>query len=354
MYDTSAPTHPTETLIAGPRGRRFLLEYALASESTYRPVRDEGSFGFAVAHAAHALTPRKRRGMTFVGSNARESKIVDMTVGEVAARLNHVELHASHASIRLALALATDRGKYWEHPDGEDLLAATPELHRALRRVAVYITASGLTSWWYTPIAKGRQQVVTWNGVFPPLPRENRSIVPQVNAMQRGLDFPSTPRPVPSSTRSLADGSPAGLWFVEDNLGQTRAESTGLIAPDEAQVFEITSSADWAELCVRYPLEVTQTGGAGASRSVVRDAANRVLVPDWLRVADQYQGVHLQVGAYLAASALPIDTGSALSIMTGWDPDETIWLSPEVSYSGERTQWALKEDGFNMVWAKSS
>ncbi len=353
MHSVPTPSHPIEMLMAGPRGRRFLLEYALASESIYRPVRDEGSFGFAVVQAAQTLAPRRRRKMSLVGSNVGELRSVGITLSEVAARLERVELHASQDVIRLALTSATDRGKYWESPDGEDLLAATDDLRSALRQVAEHVTASGFTSWWYSPIEKERQQVVTWTGVLPPVLREPTSILHQLCVMQRAPGFPSPPRVMPSSTRSLADGSPAGLWFVEDNLGELRAESIRLTVLDEPSVFEIASAVDWAELCVRYPLEYAESGD-GAGRSSLHNRANRLVVPDWVRVAEKYHGVHLQVGAYLAASALPIDAGNALSVVAGWNPDETLWLSSAVSYSGERTQWVLEENGTNMVWVKAS
>ena len=45
--------HDPDTLLAGPRGRRLVLEYALASELAHHPDRSELTFGYAAMRAAH-------------------------------------------------------------------------------------------------------------------------------------------------------------------------------------------------------------------------------------------------------------------------------------------------------------
>ena len=77
------------------------------------------------------------------------------------------------------------------------------------------------------------------------------------------------------------------------------------------------------------------------------------MLPDWVQVADHYDAVHLQVGAYLAVAgvAIPVNhrTGSA-SVIAGWNPDETYWFSSNITYGNEGICWALKDDGTEMVW----
>lgn len=153
----------------------------------------------------------------------------------------------------------------------------------------------------------------------------------------------------------LFDGSPAGLWYVEDSLGWERAESMRLIVPEEASVFEVEGAADWAELCARFPLEVTAQKRDDWYRTTTRTA--RWVIPDWAQVAEHYDGVHLQVGAYLAAAgvAIPIDDRSGFaSMIAGWNPDETYWFSSDVVNDNECTRWMLEDNGADMVWNPGS
>ena len=46
-----------ELLLAGPRGRRLLLEYALETELQRNPVRTDETLGQAVVYASHRLDP---------------------------------------------------------------------------------------------------------------------------------------------------------------------------------------------------------------------------------------------------------------------------------------------------------
>ncbi len=62
----------------------------------------------------------------------------------------------------------------------------------------------------------------------------------------------STP-PTRSSTRQLSDGTPAGLWFVEDSMGWERAVVRRVSVPADARVYEVDGAQAWAELCRRFP-----------------------------------------------------------------------------------------------------
>ncbi len=61
-------------------------------------------------------------------------------------------------------------------------------------------------------------------------------------------------------------------------------------------------------------------------RTTGRDG--RWVMPDWSRVAEMYGGVHLTVTGYLAAAGTAIDVDDdAASVIAGWAPDETHWLT---------------------------
>lgn len=361
MSSSAAPSGIAEMLLAGPRGRRLLLEYALASEIARNPVRDERSFGYAAVRAAQRLGRGQRSYRALIGSVTARTRFPVVTPGEVAERLNLLELpEPTQESLRNALAAAVYNARYWQEPDGEDALVATPEMSLALRRVAERIAASPLPAWWCTPVAIDMQQSVQWDDAPPrPVPGDVRDALLAVSEERHanGRDDPWSrpPRTVPSSARSLCDGSPAGLWFVEDSLGWDRAESVRLGVPDGIRVFEIEGTAEWAELCARFPLEVTTSHRHGGDRRSGRTGS--LLVPDWARIAEQYDAVHLQVGAYLAASgvAIPIDdSAGTTSVIAGWNPDETYWFTPDIAYNDGHARWMLKEHGTDMVWVPDS
>lgn len=166
-------------------------------------------------------------------------------------------------------------------------------------------------------------------------------------------DWWSTPtRIMPSSARVLSDGSPAGLWFVEDSLGWEHAETTKISVSDDVSALEIKDASDWAELCARFPLEVTAQKRHDWYRTTKH--TGRWVAPDWAQVAEHYDGVHLQVGAYLSAAgtAIPIDNSTATaSVVAGWNPDETYWFSSDIDYDSEHTRWERVDADANIVWA---
>lgn len=383
MNSTTSASHMAELLLAGPRGRRFLLEYALASELAQHPVRGAESFGQAASDAAHHLDPdsvnsRVLRRRSFFGWVAPEPEpeVPNVSAAGVATRLDLVELlEPTPEMLRHALRAAVDSARYWQEPDGEDRLAATPQMRQALQRVAEHVAASALTAWWWTPVDRSAQHCVLWDDAPPRsipddihatlraasdrqrteerLARVERDPDPTANWSGEWGSHPSLT--VPSSTRALFDGSPAGLWCVEDSLGWEQAETVRLLLFEDVSVFEIADAADWAELCGRFPLEVTAQKRHDWYRTTGHTGP--WIVPDWAQVAEYYHAVHLQVGAYLSASgtAIPVDNSTdAVSVIAGWGPDETYWFSSDIAYGNDYIRWVLIEDESNMVWQPES
>lgn len=335
-------------LLAGPRGRRLLLEYALQSGLAKNPIAGSGTFRHAVVVAANGLSRTQGQ---IVSSGRGGRKLSGEASIEVAERLSVLELpDPTPELMREALAAAVDHARYWESFDGEDLLAEKPEMKSSLGSVAALIAASSESAWWITSTATKSQHSVLWDGTEPKR-RLSKERTTHLATGENGGWWSSPSRNVPVSARSLFDGSPAGLWFVEDNLGWNRAESVSLLVPDDTRIFEIACADDWVELCVRFPRDVSEQMRDSWHRASTRDG--RWLVPDWGQVAQQYDGVHLQVGAYLAlaGSPIPIDGDpDAASMIAGWSPDETYWFTSRISYGQERSRWVLKEHGLGTVW----
>lgn len=314
----------TDMLLQGPRGRRLLLEYARAAERLHDPEYSESSFGSAVFYAAHHLEPEKGTSYAIFGwaAGEPEPELKLVTPAEAAALLTNVPLSAEAVAaelLRQCLVESVDAARYWQEPDGEDLLAATPDMRQALTRIAEHVATSAAAVWWCTPTPEHSQHAVRWNDTTPrevvedPLSvlraartfeleeelvaRRERPVDPSAN--WGGEWWSRPPWEMASSTRKLFDGSPASLWFVEDSLGWEAAETQRVGVPAGLRVYEIDTAHAWAELCVRFPLDVTAQKRHDWYRATGR--AGRWVIPDWAEVAEHYDAVHLQVGAYLAA-----------------------------------------------------
>ncbi|WP_156760371.1 hypothetical protein [Microbacterium karelineae] len=358
-----------DALLDGPRGRRLLLEFALASERLQWHADRDGSLGVAVFHAAHRLDPD--RGTLFrSGARAEPPRVSPEDAATLLAKVPLVPV--TSRALLLCLRRSVDMARYWQGPDGEDLLAATAPMRAALRRVAEHVAASAETAWWRSPVDERTQSAVQWEGQPPThVPAEPLAILraartddiekEQRAARERPAD-PAAPfsgewwsRPtwdIPSSTREIADGGPAGLWLVEDSLGWEAAESVHVGVPGGLRVFEIDSADAWAELCARFPLD--QTFQKRHDWYQVTGRAGRWVVPDWAAVAEHYDGVHLQVGAYLAAAgtAIPVGPDDA-TVIAGWGPDETYWFTSRIRLVDEPQMWRLDERGTEHLWTSS-
>ncbi|WP_277832632.1 hypothetical protein [Speluncibacter jeojiensis] len=138
----------------------MLLAYAMEAERALLPEWNDDAFCSAVFLAAHHLAPDS---VTLLGPGADEVRQTVVAPGEVARRLAEVPLpEVTAAALRSAVTGATDAARYWEEPDGEDLLAAAEPVRRELRRIAEHITRSPLSQWWTEPLATDDQWSVTW------------------------------------------------------------------------------------------------------------------------------------------------------------------------------------------------
>ena len=363
-------TSLADLLMRGPRGRRLLLEYAIASDRLHDPEYREDSFNAGVFLASYHLDPGKGTSVQLIGDVGAE--IQEVTPAEVAARLETVALaEVTPELLRDCLAESVDSARYWQEGDGSDVLAATVEMQAPLRRVAEHVAASVHAEWWGEPVAECSQWQVEWDDAPPheimtdptaSLRKVQDQIIEEelvakrerpsdVTANWSGTWWSRAPWELPSTTRTLFDGSPAGLWFVEDSLGWEQADTRRLGIPAGLRIFEIDTAEAWADLCARFPIEVTAQKRHDWYRTTGRDGA--WVIPDWAKVAEHYDAVHLQVQAYLSAAgtAIPVDEQAA-TVIAGWDPDQTFWFTPNVRYIDEAVRWVLEENGERTDWVR--
>ena len=92
----------------------------------------------------------------------------------------------------------------------------------------------------------------------------------------------------------------------------------------DAQVYEISSAADWANLVDRFPK--TATTHKAAIWNDMFSMSEHWIEPDWEAVSEAFDGVHISVAGYLSAAYDPIKNGSYRTVLAGWNPDQTLWL----------------------------
>ncbi|MFP7834673.1 hypothetical protein [Marisediminicola sp. LYQ134] len=258
-----------------------------------------------------------------------------------------------------ALQASVDSARYWQEPDGEDVLTTTRDVRAALNQLAQMISEHSLARWWTAPVDIDSQWFVLFDGMKAPvagdvegaLERWRTEIGAEEERAQRerpidpaaswgGSWWSIPPRSLLSTTRRLSAGKvandvgiptdlgPAGLHLVEDAMFDHAAVHRALV-PEGLRIYEIDGPAALAELCAQYPFEVTASRRHDWFRTTGVD--RRWVIPDWQRVAADFDGVHLTVAGYLETAGRDIRVTDDLStVLAGWDPDQTWWLTDRV------------------------
>jgi hypothetical protein len=340
-------TAPTpEELLAGPRGRRLVLELARLL------LPDQ--LGPTLFYAAHDL----------------ESGAVPPTVTpqDVAAVLARADLPpVEEGQVWAALDSAVTAARYWQEQDGADVLAAEPVVRAALAPVARALVGSGLTHWWSSPLDRSGQCRVTWiddAGHVTDQPdamghvealarwraeargeeaRARRERPADPAARWSGVWWSSPPMDLPQTTREIPGRGPVGLRLVEDGRGWRRARVTRVEVPEDAVVLALDSAASWAEVCRRHPLPVTASRRHDWWRTTGRNG--EWVQPDWAAVAAEADAVHVSMSAYLTTAGTVVDVEDGVaSVMAGMSPDATWWLTTAPAEAAPAREWVWAED----------
>src|SRR3954451_14841078 len=130
-----------ETLLAGPRGRRFVLEFArgMVNAGEDGPGRD---LALTLSALEYDLRPSDGTSVLIAFSPVGESvapapSYVPEDLARLLADLPLGEL--SDRRLVESLQDAVDNARYWQEPDGADALAALPVLRSGLARIAEHL-----------------------------------------------------------------------------------------------------------------------------------------------------------------------------------------------------------------------
>ena len=162
----------------------------------------------------------------------------------------------------------------------------------------------------------------------------------------------TTSRPLP--------GLPAvGLELVEDHTGWRDVACWPLAPAAGVRVCEIRGPDDWLTLAARYPLDVSKSRKHDWWR--VTGVADAWIIPDYAAVAADYDAVHLTVTGYLTAAGRALPLGDKLAIgetvartmLAGWNPDETYWLTDVLTSAGTAARW-VNPEAEPLGWERAS
>lgn len=355
-----------DLLLAGPRGRRLCLELVQPPADGF--TADDNELRHALFYAAHHADPGAGTSRVVFGWGVPDP-LPEPSSADVARLIEDRPLPEPGAEqVWRALGATVDSARYWQEPDGEDGLAATPEVTGALPQVARVVTTSAHTVWWTAPLRRTDQWAVTflepedrgpdpWAGL--PAGRQLARWTERERALEEEFrrEQPGDARepisahwwsvPVAglvSTTSRIPGRGPVGLRMVEDELGWDRATVRRVEVPADARVYEVDGPEAWTELCRRHPLDVSASRRYDWFRATGEDLP--WVIPDWQRVAEDVDAVHLTVAGYLttAGRALPLGDGRS-TVLAGWDPDATLWLTDLPGAGGAEETWVRDEDG---------
>jgi hypothetical protein len=352
-------------LLVGPRGRRLCLEASLAPWEASGQLGDE--LRMAAVLAAYDLDPGRgtSRVMHSVGGTAPAAPPTS-TPADVAILLLSLPVPPlDDVTMLTALGAAVDNARYWQEPDGEDVLAASPQMRDALARVAASLAGSA-PAWWTAPVdqiqwsvafadtaaptsshASAARRLASWRTETVHEESVARAERPRdPHARVSGTWWSTPPAELTRTTRGLGALGPVGLWLVEDAFGWDRATARPIGLPPGARVYELDGPDAWAHLCQQYPLDVTAARRHDWFRTTGHDSG--WVVPDWSGVAAHFDAVHLSVVGYLTTAGRVVAVADEMStVLAGWDPDATYWLSDAPPPDATEQTWTRSDDD---VW----
>lgn len=244
---------------------------------------------------------------------------------------------------------------YWQPPLGEDVAAADPDVIAALRPVADAVAAAPASAWWNMPVdlaalrytsrsdddhppspptlTGARERLQRWQAGVLEEDRAAAANRPADAAAPYSGCWWSTPAmaSVVTTTRPLPGLGSIALAWEEDSFGQRSASIWPLTATPAPRVWEVDRPEAWVRLVDLYPLDVTNARRHDWYRTTGRVGTWRI--PDWSAVADDWDAVHVSVAGYLttATRELPLDDGDAATVLAGWNPDQTWWLTESLA-----------------------
>jgi hypothetical protein len=284
------------------------------------------------------------------------------------ARAGPVTYVARPGAVFTALGKSVQAAMYWQEPDPEDRALASAAVSEVLWPVAAAIAAAPETGWWTSPVDLERQRYSQFLGGDPFDEPNLSGSAQRVAAWRTGTADreealrAKPPEPLGAwsghwwsdpalsgllvTTRAQPGLGAVRLALVEDGHGWESARCWPLRPRAGARVYEVDGPAAWGALVARYPLDVTRSRRHDWWRAT--GLTGRWLIPDYQAVARDYDAVHVSVLGYLTTAGAALPAGAddeTLTLLAGWDPDATWWLTDSLAPAGPPETWVVDEGG---------
>ncbi len=204
---------------------------------------------------------------------------------------------------------------HWRHR--ETVLAAV----RALGDLDALVRGSEACAWWWQDAPA--EQVLTEGrgGRRPPIP-----LGPEGERWGWWLT-PEGPGVAVSTRGPVGSAKSVSQVCRDGHFVSPDCPRVVPYAPPAGPVLEVRSASDWANLVGAYPLEVNAAGDRARDWTELTSARGPWLEPDFAAAKREWAGIHVSIGAFVDAAYCPIPVGDNFSVLVGWDPDATVWLS---------------------------
>lgn len=251
----------------------------------------------------------------------------------------------SEQDVTAAVADAVTWARYWQEPDETDVALA--DLGELLDPAAQQVP---VPDWWEAPCARDEQVMVVWEGPAPRLSGapskhqawyddtcadERRAVIERPTDLTANWSGRWWSTPTMSGLPATSRAVP-GLDWVEDDLGWTSAELHPVTPRSDVRVWEVHGPADWIGLVTTYPLEVSASRRQDWWRAT--GAREPLYLPDFQAVARDWDGVHVSTRGYLTTATRALPAGDGRTVLAGWNPDQTWWLTDCLTPTGPAVQ----------------
>ncbi len=132
-------------------------------------------------------------------------------------------------------------------------------------------------------------------------------------------EAPKPRRALWTSTRTSASLSP---WLDHPERADI-VHLWRLAVSPAARVAEVHSPEDWCALALAHPYRARGFVFTGLKN---RPSSAQRLDPDWTKVAEEWDGVHLSVGGWLTAEDVAYESKGGRTELRGWGMESTVWL----------------------------
>jgi hypothetical protein len=270
-----------------------------------------------------------------------------------------------------ALGVAVDSAMPWQEPWIRDAITAMPAVRTALIPLAKFILASPGAAWWHNDAALSQQwatlaviddhpgrlaspgpakeRLDTWKECqdgeeewFRGQTQEGAMFGPDFGGAWWSIPFATDNANaigafLPSSTRRLTSLGAISLALGEDGDGLDQAFLCRVHPSTEVRVYEVHTKGDWAGLVEWYPFSAKWSRRAVWKQSTGRN--EHWFLPDFAAVSNDFDGIHLSVAGYLSAAGEVIDLQDGATMIAGWGPDETYWLTDDFTVEPKPEKW---------------